>query len=80
MLSSKKLNPIVAELFIGRRKLNIFLFLLHNLIFCAKKCRLNSMHYFIMKILNKRELQQIVFNHSSDIDFRDFMNLHKNVL
>ena len=30
-----------------------------------------------MKIPNKRELQQIAFNHSSDIDFKDFMNLHK---
>ena len=29
---------------------------------------------------NKRELQQIAFNHSSDIDFRDFMNFYKNVL
>ena len=35
------------------------------------------MHFFIIKIPNKRELQQIVFNHSSDIDFKDFMNLHK---
>ena len=34
------------------------------------------MHYFI-KIPNKRELQQIAFNHSSDIDFQDFMNLYK---
>ena len=30
-----------------------------------------------MKIPNKRELQKIVFNHSSDIDFQDFMNLCK---
>ena len=30
-----------------------------------------------MKIPNKRELQQISFNHSSDIDFKDFMNLYK---
>ena len=30
-----------------------------------------------MKIPNKRELQQIAFNHSSDIDLRDFMNLYK---
>ena len=30
-----------------------------------------------MKIPNKRELQQIVFNHSSDIDLKDFMNLYK---
>ena len=35
------------------------------------------MHYFIMKIPNKRELQQTAFNHSSDIDFKDFMNLYK---
>ena len=38
------------------------------------------MHYFIMKISNKRELQQTAFNHSSDIEFMDFMNLYKNVL
>ena len=30
-----------------------------------------------MKILNKQELQQIAFNHSSDLDFQDFMNLRK---
>ena len=30
-----------------------------------------------MKVPNKRKLQQIVFNHSSDIDFEDFMNLYK---
>ena len=30
-----------------------------------------------MKILIKRELQQITFNHSSDIDFQDFMNLYE---
>ena len=40
-----------------------------------KKIRLNFTHYFIMKISNKRQLTQITFNHSSDIDFRDFMNL-----
>ena len=40
-----------------------------------KNIKLNSGHYFIMKILHKRELQQIAFNHSSDIDFKDFMNL-----
>ena len=35
------------------------------------------MHYFITKIPNKQELQQIAFNHSSDIDFKDFINLYK---
>ena len=35
------------------------------------------MHYFIMKIQNKQELQQILFNNLSKIDFKDFMNLYK---
>ena len=43
-----------------------------------KNVTLSSAHYFIMKIRNKQELQQVAFNHSSDIDFKDFMNLLKN--
>ena len=39
--------------------------------------KLNSTHFFIMKIPNKRELQQIALNHSSDIDFKDFMKIYK---
>ena len=35
------------------------------------------MHSFIMKIPNKRELQQIALNHLSDIDFQDFINIYK---
>ena len=42
-----------------------------------KDVRLNSTHFFIMKIPNKRELQQIALNHSSDIDFKDFMKIFK---
>ena len=42
-----------------------------------KDVRLNSTHFFIMKIPNKRELQQIALNHSSDIDFKDFMKIYK---
>ena len=54
-LSNKKLNPLVTELFINGRKL--LLFLLHNLILLFQKnIRLNSTHYFIMKIRSKREL------------------------
>ena len=77
MLSNKKLNPIVTELFIRGRKLNISLVCNTQFYFTVPKNRLNSTHYFIMKIPNKRELQQIAINHSSDIDFRDFMNLYK---
>ena len=78
MLSNKKLNPIVTELFIRGRKLNISLvFITQSYFAVPKNIRLNSTHYFVMKIPNKRELQQIAFNHSSDIDFQDFMNLYK---
>ena len=78
MLSNKKINPIVTELFIRDRKLNIsIVFITQSYFAVPKNIRLNSTHYFIMKISSKRELQQISFNHSSDIDFQDFMNLYK---
>ena len=74
----KKINPIVTELFIRVKKLNISLVFFTQSDFAVpENIRLNSTHYIIMKILNKQELQQIAFNHLSDIDF---MNLHKNVL
>ena len=41
-----------------------------------KDVRLNSMHFFIMKIPNKRKLQQIALNHSSDLDVEDFINIY----
>ena len=78
MFSSKKLNPIVTELFIRRGKLNIsFVFIAQSYFAIPENIRLNSTHYFLMKNPNKIELQQIAFNHSSDIDFQDFMNLYK---
>ena len=64
MLSNKKHNPIVTELFIRGRKLNISLTFITQ-----KNIRLNSTYSFVMKIPNKKELQQIACNHSSDIDF-----------
>ena len=76
MLSNTNLNPVVTELFIGGRKLNIsFVFMTQSYFDVPKKITLYSMYYFIMKIPNKLELQQIAFNHSSDIEFKDFMNL-----
>ena len=81
MLSNKELNPIVTELFIGGRKLNISLvFITQSYFAVPKNIRLSSMYFFIMKISNKQELQQIAFNYSSDIDFKDFNNLYKNAL
>ena len=45
-----------------------------------KDVRLNSTHFFIMEIPNKRELHQIAVNHLSDIDFKDFMNIYKKCI
>ena len=76
MLKNRKINPNVAVLFIRGRKLNIHLVFITQSYFAVQKnIRLNSTHYFVIKIRNKRELQKIAFNHTSDIEFQDFMNL-----
>ena len=78
LLSNKKLTPIVTELFIRGKKINIcFLFSAQSYFAVPKNIRLNSTYYFVMKIPNKRKLLQTAFNHSSDIDFQEFMNLYK---
>ena len=69
---------MVTELFIRGRKISISLdFVTQSYISVSKHFRLNSLHNIIMKISNKRQLPQIAFNHSSDIDFKDFLNLYK---
>ena len=72
-----KMNPLVTELFIRGRKLNISLvFITQSYLKVPKDVRLNSTHFFIMKIPNKREIPQIAMNHLSDVDFRHFMNIY----
>ena len=72
MINNKKLNPVVTELFITGRKLNIsIVFITESYFKVSKDVRLNSKHFFIMKIPNKTKLQQIAINHSSDVDFYD---------
>ena len=78
MINNNQLNPIVKKLFIRGRELNIsIVFITQSYFKVPKDIRLNSKHFFIMKIPNKRELQQIALNHSSDIDLKDFMNIYK---
>ena len=78
MINNKKLNPVVTELFIRGRKLSISIaFITQSYFKVPKDVKLNSTNFFIMKIPNKRELQQIALNHSSDIDVKDFMNIYK---
>ena len=77
-INNKKLNPVVTELFIRGRKLNIsIVFITQSYFKVPKDVRLNSTHFFITRIPNKRELQQIALNHSSDIDFKDLIKIYK---
>ena len=76
MLSNKKHNPIVTKLFIIGSKLNISLvFATQSYFVVPKNIRLNYTHYFIMKVPNKQELQQIVFNRWSDINYRTIIDI-----
>ena len=78
MINNQKLNSVVTELFISGRKLNIsYVFITQSYFKVPKDVRLNSTHFCIMKIPNKRELQQIVLNYSSGIDFKDFIRVYK---
>ena len=78
MINNKKLNSVVTKLFIRDRKLNIsFVFITQSYFKVPEDLRLNSAHFFIMKIPNKRELQQILLNHSSDTNSKDFIKIYK---
>ena len=78
MIQNKNLNSILTELFIRGRKLNIsIVFITQSYFKVPKDVRLNTTHFFITKILNKKELRQIAINHSSDISAKDFVNIYR---
>ena len=75
---NKKLDSIVTELFARGRKIIISLvFITQSYFKVPKDVRLNTTHFFIAKIPNKRELRQIAINHSSDISTKDFGNIYR---
>ena len=78
IMTNKKFHSIIKELFIRCRKLNISLALVTQSYFSVPKdVRLNSTHYLIMKISNRKELQNFAINHSADIDCQDFMKIYR---
>ena len=78
IMTNKKFQSIIKELLIRCRKQNILLvFITQSYFSVPKDVRLNLTHYLIMKINNKRELQNIAINHSADIDFKDFMKSYR---
>ena len=81
IINNKKLNSLITELFIRGRKLNIsVVFITQSHFKVPKDVKLNPTHFFIMKIPNKIEPQQITLNHSSDINSKNFIKIYKNVL
>ena len=78
IMTNKKFQTIIKELFIRGRKLTISLvFITQSCFPVPKDVRLNATHYFIMKINNRRELKNIAFDHSADIDYQDFKKTHR---
>ena len=78
IMTNKKFQSIIKELFIRGRKPNVSLVFITQSYFCVPKdVRLNLTHCLIMKINNKRELQIIAINHSADIDYKDFIKMYR---
>ena len=78
IMTNKKFQSIIKGLFIRCPKLNISLVLITQSYFSVPKdVRLNSTHYLIMKINNKRELWNIADTHSTDIDYEDFIKIYR---
>ena len=78
IMSNKKFQAIIKELSIRWRKLNIsLLFITQPYFSVPKDVRLNSTRYLIIKIKNKKELQNIAINHSADIDYQYFMKIYR---
>ena len=77
VMTNKKFHAISKELFIRCRKLSISLFITQCYFSVPKDVRLSLTHYLIMKINNRKELQNIATNYSVDIDYKDFMKTYR---
>ena len=74
----KRFQVIIKELLIRCRKLSISLvFITQSYFSVPKDVRLNSTHYLIMKINNRKELQNNAINHFADIDYEDFVKMYR---
>ena len=82
IMTNERFQAIIKELFSRCRKVNISLvFITQSYFSVPKDIRLrkilNSIDYLIMKINNKRELQNIAINHSAYTDYQDFIKIYR---
>ena len=74
---NKKFKRIIKELFYRARKINVsIVFIMQSYFRVLKDARLNSTHYILMKIGNKKELKCIAEEKSGHLDYKDFLNMY----
>ena len=79
IIRSEKFKAIVKELFIRCRKLNIsIIFITQSYFRTPKDARLNSTHYILMKMGNKKELKKIAEENSGHLDFKEFLKIYNH--
>ena len=77
IMRSEKFKAIVKELFVRCRKLNIsIVFISQSYFRTPKDATLNSTHYILMKMGNKKELKSIAEENSGHLDFKDFLKIY----
>ena len=78
LLDDKKFQSIIKELFIRYKKVNVSLvFITQSHTSVPKDVRLNSTQYLIMKISNRKELQNIAIIILADIDYKNFVRIYR---
>ena len=74
---NKNFKRIIKELFYRARKINIsIVFITQSYLRALKDARLNSTHYILMKINNKKELKRIAEEKSGHLDYKDFLKIY----
>ena len=74
----KKFKRIIKEPFFNFYFLfnKSIVFIMQSYFRALKDARLNSMHYILMKINNKKELKRIAEKNSGDLDYKDFLKIY----
>ena len=74
---NKNFKQIIKELFYRARKINVsIVFITQSYFRALKDARLNSTHYILMKIGNKKELKSIAEEKSGNLDYKDFLKMY----
>ena len=74
---NKNFKRIIKELFYRARKINVsIVFITQSYFRALKNARLNSTHYILMKINNKKELKHIAEEKSGHLDYKDFLKVY----